>query len=186
MCRAGISHVRFSAFISQVELYVHLAKKKRTRAIPNANAKPYPKLSICIAFLFRVRSVEPTIDIPMPARTGLITTLRPEPGNDEPEDVGRRGGLVHLRLRPRTCNQYTPAKVLELRCIKYHATPRKMRAPMDSAANSNAASKKISKNISRIANSSSSMGSVYYYAPSLSDITQLAWFNAWLVGYSET
>src|SRR6267143_1210562 len=80
MCRAGISHVRFSAFISQVELYVHLAKKKRTRAIPNANA--------------------------------------------------------------------------------------------------NAASKKISKNISRIANSSSSMRSVYYYAPSLSDITQLAWFNA--------
>src|SRR5690348_10023712 len=67
----------FSAFISQVELYVHLAKKNRTRAIPNANAKPYPKLSICIAFLFCFRSVEPTIDIPSPARTGLMTTLRP-------------------------------------------------------------------------------------------------------------
>ena len=52
---------------------------------------------------------------------------------------------------------------------------------MDSAANSNAASKKISKNISRIANSSSSMGSVYYYALSLSNITRLAQFNAWFV-----
>jgi hypothetical protein len=44
---------------------------------------------------------------------------------------------------------------------------------MDSAANSNAASKKISKNISSIASSSSGMGSVYYYAPSLSNVTRL-------------
>jgi hypothetical protein len=46
-------------------------------AIPNAKAKPYPKLSIRIAFLFRFRSVEPTIDIPNPARTGLMITLSP-------------------------------------------------------------------------------------------------------------
>jgi len=45
-------------------------------AIPNAKAKPYPKLSIRIVFLFRFRSVEPTIDIPNPARTGLMITLR--------------------------------------------------------------------------------------------------------------
>jgi hypothetical protein len=56
---------------------VAMAKRNRTRAIPNANANPYPKLSICIAFLFRIRSVAPTIHIPSPAKTGLTITLSP-------------------------------------------------------------------------------------------------------------
>src|SRR5260370_12143853 len=55
--------------------------------------------------------------------------------------------------------------------------PRKIRAPRKSAANSNAASKKISKMSSRNANSSSSIGSVHQYVPSLRKVTALVGLN---------
>ena len=56
---------------------VYFAKKNRMSAIPNAKAKPYPKVSTGVTFLPHVRITAPTDDKTSPAMIGLINKLIP-------------------------------------------------------------------------------------------------------------